>query len=189
MDEKPQAMSTQVKVGAIIGSVIGLLALCLAVFNFGYDVGKDVNAVLIELQKTQIEKATELEKKLREELDLAKQELITNKLSAQTSLIGFGDEKAQQPNKAGLERLVLNAQNSAELFDGNLVISLIALSYEGNPLRHKVIASIGAPGKPNIELDRVDVGYSVDYEGYQIRVVASDTFTATFIASELSSQP
>jgi hypothetical protein len=75
---------------------------------------------------------------------------------------------------------------SGSFFNGDLLISLIENAFEGNPLRHKVIAVVGSPGYPNLKIDRKDIGYTVTFNGratYDIRIVATDTFSATFLVT------
>lgn len=74
------------------------------------------------------------------------------------------------------------------LFNGDLSISLIAISFEGDPLRHKVIATVGSPGYPNLEIERKDVGYVTTYNGsgtFEIRITRITTFSAEFMVTRI----
>lgn len=104
---------------------------------------------------------------------------------------GGNDSKsgpATQSSTPSFELSKLDTQTTSSLFGGKVFISLVGLSYEGNPPRHKVVATIGAPGKQNFTLEKVDVGYVTVFEGYEIRLVASDTFTATFAVTHLNTK-
>jgi spore germination protein YaaH len=78
----------------------------------------------------------------------------------------------------------VNTGKSVSFFGGDLVISLIQNSFEGDPLRHKIIATIGSPGFQNIKINRQDIGYMTTYNGkgnYEIRIMEADTFSAKFM--------
>lgn len=71
--------------------------------------------------------------------------------------------------------------NTVLLFDGNVRISLIGISFEGDPLRHKVTAVVEALGK----IEKVDVGQIIVFKGqeiaYEVRVFSVGTFLAQFL--------
>lgn len=73
--------------------------------------------------------------------------------------------------------------NSENFFDDELIISLIATAFEGDPLRHTVIANISSPGMKVININHKDIGYAIPYKGkhnYIITILAANTFDATF---------
>jgi hypothetical protein len=49
-----------------------------------------------------------------------------------------------------------------------------------------VIGNIGLPGKDNKSFDKVDVGFALKLDEYEVRVTASDTFSATFLVTKLN---
>ena len=78
---------------------------------------------------------------------------------------------------------------TASLFEGDLLISLIQTSFDGQPLAQKVFATIGSPNQSNVRIEGEDVGYKVTYNGkakYEIRITAADTFSAKFLAKQIS---
>ena len=81
--------------------------------------------------------------------------------------------------------VVVSEGSSANLFDGGLFVSVVATAYEGDPMRHNVTVKIGAPGQEGLEIDRKDVGYSVIYQGYEVRILAVGTLSATFLVRNI----
>ena len=87
-----------------------------------------------------------------------------------------------------LEEAILVGRGSTEiLFNGNLSISLISTSFEGAPFRHKVFATIGSPGNPNLKIEGEDVGYVAIYDGsemFEIRITDTGATYAEFTAKK-----
>lgn len=97
--------------------------------------------------------------KVQEELDIARAELA--QVKSQSSSQGSATQNIS--NTSNSEKLTqevsIGLESTERLFDGSLFISLITTSFEGSPLRHKVLATIGSPGYQNQEIDLKDVGY------------------------------
>lgn len=94
-----------------------------------------------------------------------------------------GGTPAAGSSQTGSEDKRIEAGSTQTFFGEDLSISVVGMSFEGNPLRDKVTAILGSPGLPNQNLDRQDVGYVVRYKGrgtFEIRIVAADTFGAEF---------
>ncbi len=86
------------------------------------------------------------------------------------------------------ETVTVGTEKTGYAFDNTISISLAATPFEGDPLRHKVIATIGSSGLPSLTIDRKDVGYTTTYkakDSYEILVTAADTFSAQFRVSKL----
>lgn len=69
------------------------------------------------------------------------------------------------------------------LFEGNLSISLISTSFEADPFRYKIFATVGSPGHPNLEIKGKEVGDVIIYNGtntFEIRITKTETFMAEF---------
>jgi hypothetical protein len=163
-------------------------------------VGKDTNESLLGYLREKNQEAGKAEVRLQAEVSSLKQELLTSKNSS-----GAGSAAVEAPAEEGgsnsrstpdtktvtpsFERSKIDNKSTNSFFDGKIFVSLVGISYEGDPIRHKVVATIGAPGKPSVTLDKVDVGSVTFFEGYEIRLVASDTFTATFVVTHLDSNP
>jgi predicted anti-sigma-YlaC factor YlaD len=68
-----------------------------------------------------------------------------------------------------------------------ITISVIGISYEGEPLRHMVIARIGTSSGSGELLEKVDVGHlaevCVGNQPYIVRLLGAETFKATFAVS------
>ena len=193
MDSKDTPRSTWVNpaVWAVIVTVVGL----------AYAVGKDTNAGLTEMLKEEKIRLETNERRLQDEISSLKLELQNSLSIAKMPLRVQEEEEQHLPAKADVEDqkisssneataeeapaeiVQLTAQNSASVFDGKVIISLIGLSFEGSPFRHKVTATIGAPGKENIAVSKADVGSVFKFDGYEIRISSVDTFSATFVVN------
>lgn len=94
-------------------------------------------------------------------------------------------------NKRTFESISLGTENTGYLFNREIFISLVATTFEGDPLRHKVIATVGSPGYETIKIDRKDVGYVVRYKAndiYEILVTEANTFSAEFQVLKISDE-
>jgi hypothetical protein len=96
------------------------------------------------------------------------------------------NSKQSTPNNAPIDRQELSvAEGSTEsFFGGDVLISLIQTSLEGEPLRQKVFANVGSPRGHDFKIDRKDIGFSFYYTGkakYQIRITGAETFYAKFL--------
>jgi hypothetical protein len=90
--------------------------------------------------------------------------------------------------EATSERLTIGHDSTATAFGGDLFISVHATPFEGTPLRHTVVGTVGSSGVPSIAIDHKPVGYALTIKGakrYEVRIVQVDTFTATFLATVL----
>lgn len=85
-------------------------------------------------------------------------------------------------NKAD-EIVRVDTGRTASLFDGSVKVSVIGISFEGDPLRHKVTAKIDGFNMSK-SLDKADVGTLVIFQDgqliYEVRLHEIDTFTAEF---------
>jgi hypothetical protein len=84
------------------------------------------------------------------------------------------------------ERLTLRAGNSEAAAGGQMVISLIGIAFEGDPLRHKATFSLGAPSAQTITYPKQDIGATVRWKKFEVRLFAADTFDATFMVTPLA---
>ncbi len=189
-------MSTTLK-ERVVGGIV-LFAAITAIAALGYAVGKDTNDSLLSYLREKNQEAEKTETRLRAEISSLKLELKSTMGSVVPELAVVGSAEGgvsapapaspKEPAAVDIERIVLNTQSTASLFDGKVFVSLVGISFEGSPLRHKVMAALGSPGKQNMILDKVDVGYVATFEGYEVRVTASDTFTASFTITRLDAK-
>lgn len=184
----------------IVGGGIGLIAAVATILGVGYAMGKDHNEALVSFLREKNQAFESTERNLRNEveslkLDLkaardgtssAKNVLAPARAQAEASSTGAlasaPDAKVEYKNPF---TLTLTRGNTAQVFDEKLFITLQGLSFEGSPLRHRVFAIVGKSGKPNKELAGVDPGFALIYEGFEIRVIETDTFFAKFLVTRL----
>jgi hypothetical protein len=64
------------------------------------------------------------------------------------------------------ERLALRAGSSGTAGDGQLVISVVGIAFEGDPLRYKVTFAVGGPGAQTTTYAKQDVGATVRWKRF-----------------------
>jgi hypothetical protein len=82
------------------------------------------------------------------------------------------------------EKVTLKAGQTQDAFDGQVFISLIGTSFEGDPLRYKVTATVGGPGAKPVSIAKQDIGFTIRFKQFDVRVLESGTFAATFAITE-----
>lgn len=186
------------RVGDYIRAV-GAYSILLAFLAIGVTLASifwsSANANLqIDLRRTQ-EKLTQAEA----ELAAVKTEYAEYRTQSDAGAQGISEGTASgvldveggEPQEASVEVTVATEKTEAA-FGGDLLISLVQTAFEGDPLRHKVIATVGSPGHPSAKIEREDVGYELMYDGkggrYSVRVTTATTFSATFLVTRLSQE-
>jgi hypothetical protein len=189
------AMNPTTKDRLITGAT--LLATAAAVFAVGYSLGKDTNDGTTNFLR---EKYSTLEKSetvlraenasLRVELEAARRSPAQSQIPVLVPRAASSSTPASATVTSTMPAAELQVRAGATVraFDGEITISLIGTEYEGTPLRYKVIATLGSPGKESKTLSMVDVGFSVGYGPYEVRVLSSGSSTATFLVTKLASK-
>ncbi len=83
------------------------------------------------------------------------------------------------------EILSLREGTSGTTADGNVILSVIGVSFEGDPLRHKVTFAVGRPGGKTVTYSKQDVGVSLRSTNMEVRLSAASTFEATFMITKI----
>ena len=187
-------MST-LKEQLVVGStIVGAVIACIAI---GYSIGKDTNDGLVNFLREKSQIAEKTETQLRGEISSLKLELQSSKEMATTSLnlplsgkassiaSATGVLASKPTSEINAESVEIRTGETARIFNGKISISLVGITFEGDPLRHRASLTIGAPGKPNKTIEKVDVGFAILYEGYEIRVLSSDTFTVNILSTRI----
>jgi hypothetical protein len=87
----------------------------------------------------------------------------------------------------GVETLHIEAQQSATAFGSELTVSVIGLTFEGDPLRNRVSFTVNDIKRDlSRTYQKQDVGAVVKVGDFTVLVKAADTFSATF---EIRKQP
>lgn len=83
------------------------------------------------------------------------------------------------------EVISIDVDDTKTALDGKVSVSLIGISFEGNPLHHRASFRVRTPvGIRTYE--KRDVGQIVTFPGYEIRLSKVDTFHAEFDVSQIS---
>ncbi|HBO4007999.1 MAG: hypothetical protein E7K86_17545 [Pseudomonas aeruginosa] len=185
--------------GTVLVGAAGIFGAVLACIQLGYSYGKDTNEALVSIFKDKYEESKKSEGLLQAELSSVRLELQgakTESTTAQPVKAGSAYKPSTDTSNADSTtvpvkpvEVQVRTQTSESLFDGKIIISVIGLPFEGSPARYKVTAAIGALGQKNVQLDSVDVGYTTVFGDYEVRVIASETFNATFLVTPVAKSP
>lgn len=88
--------------------------------------------------------------------------------------------------QSSTQEATVSAGSSASLFGGSVTVSVIAIPFEADPLRHRVIGTVTAQGVHPSAFEHADVGATVDLGGYTVQIVSVGYDTATFRATRKS---
>lgn len=172
--------------------IIGAFGILIVVYQVGFNhaatyYSSSISALQIEKNNVQ----EKLDQKIAE-LGQVKSDFASFRLQ-NPSREGSTQEVQKSPQtntstEKQVQEVSIGRGTTASLFGGSLIISLITTSFEGSPLRYKVLATIGSPGYPNKQINLEDVGYITTYQGkdkFDIRITASDTFSANFFVNRV----
>lgn len=82
------------------------------------------------------------------------------------------------------ETVTLDAGTSADAMKKDLFVSLVAIDFGGQPLRHRVTFVVGGRGISSKTYDLADVGTMCIAGPYLLRVATADTFKASFVITK-----
>jgi len=163
----------------IVGTVIGCLGL-------GYAVGKDVNQGLVDVLRERTSSVEREAEKLRTENSSLKIQIAGKPIDVDPPRQAGADTGGDGTKSLTEEKermVALRVGETSRLFSDELTVSLVGISYEGDPLRYKVVAVIGAKDGQTKTIDKVDVGYTVEIGDFVVKVITTDIFSAQFLVS------
>lgn len=171
-----------------LGALLGALGIAAVVYQQGYSVGKDVfQGRLEESQKDEkdqegrADKAEEQVTQLRLEVaskggaDIKPVEVKSVSRPSQT-LNPFVPAKVSPR----IVRATIQPGNSARLFDGSLIVSLVGVEFGGDPLGYQATINVVA-GTTIKQIKKGQVGTQVTLAGHKVTVV---TVTSTDVTVE-----
>ena len=89
------------------------------------------------------------------------------------------------PPQSGATQIALSAGQSESAESGEVVISVIGIGFEGDPLRNRVTFAVGGQGAPTTTYAKQDVGAVVKWGKFEVRLMSADTFEARFMVRRL----
>lgn len=161
--------------------LIGAGYTFLQIHDSGYNKGKSETQTLIDTYKLRQEDAEKATK-------VAQQEITSLKLELQRAVEKVTPREKSIPDLAFIEKtlaeqsaqgvsLSLSEGKTVSPFDDGLYISLERIDYLGSPPIHVATLTFGHAGKNNLRAQNLAVGSVTQYEGYEIRVMATSTFS------------
>ena len=179
----------------LLGLVFGTLASAAALWGVGYSMGsarQDDLVALLGEQNDSLESTTNV---LRREKEALRAELLAASRSGQNASpesplptergSAAGDDGGAESEPPSHVRVRVDAGETEAVFDDGLFLSVSATDYTGDPLRHQLYGTIGAPGCEPLVIEGVDVGYVATYEGFEVRLAETGTFHAAFVVRAL----
>src|SRR6185437_1901979 len=91
------------------------------------------------------------------------------------------------PMEPSAESVAIPAESSKVVMDGALLISVVGISFEGNPLRHTVTFTVSAHGRRPIKVAHQNTGDAVRIGNYVVTLTGADSFNAHFRIGQLAS--
>ncbi|WP_339539757.1 hypothetical protein [Pseudomonas sp. RA_15y_Pfl2_54] len=161
--------------------LIGTLFTFLQIHDSGYNKGKSEAQTLVETYKIRQEESEKATK-------TAQQEITSLKLELQRAIekptpkekcvpdVAFIEKKLAENYKKGMSLSLETGQTAAPFHDG-LYISLESITYIGSPPIHVATLTLGYSGKQSLRIENAAVGSVTDYEGYEIRIMSTSTFS------------
>jgi hypothetical protein len=137
-------------------------------------------------------------RKSQEELEKVRAELQTLKIESAKNLGQASSGNSNKPSpirptivstptpSSSSSEVRLEAGQTATIFGDDLRISLIGVQFENNPPRYTVMASVSSPGVAKMDIKDATIGFTASYPdkgGFDIEILKTDTFSATFRVS------
>jgi hypothetical protein len=172
-----------------IGSGTLAFASIAAIWMWGYTVGDNQRLVLTEYISKERDTLKSQITKLSSENNSLKYQLIrklpTNQEVVENKILPKPTDSKDNSNilaKTGIlsEEIYISEEDTKSVFNGAIEITLIGINYSGDPLRHKVNASILIPGGKSLKIENADPGASFKIGDYEILISQSSTFSASF---------
>ena len=137
-----------------------------------------------ELEKVKLEYSQFRDAHQDKDAGLVKQTPVSSTKTDDKQLGATPKNPSGRPSSQS-ERLSLRAGDSTDAFGGDVIVSLIGIKFEGDPLRHKATFSIGSQGSPTTTYQKQDIGAVVKWKNFEIRLLSADTFDAKFLISRV----
>gem|GEM_PF-6267733 len=174
-------------IGYVLLTVVAGLIVAYIVFYLGWNVPKETKGQPLREQKPSVMPSSNIAQKAPAyALPSAK----NGETMSQLPNLSVLDNKALVENKDEITDSIANTKtvsikegNSEPVFGGEVTISVIGISFEGEPLRHKVTAAIGCGNQKIINISKKDIGSVTTCKVkavYTIRLISADTFYAGF---------
>jgi hypothetical protein len=171
---------------------IVVLAAAVTILGIGYSVGQGhANGLIAYLKEVNSQQKSEIETLNSEVAKLERE--IAFKPVEMTSNSNFTPPEAEDSNKEDktknepelndrgiYQEIGISSENSERLFNGELIISVAGIKFQGSPLRDTVYGTIGGLGHENVELKGESPGFVTTFNGFEVRVLSTSTFSAKF---------
>ena len=176
---------------------VGAYGILVTVFGIGLALATVYWSSSVSVLNSQLSITREEANKATQELMQVKTEYLSYRNSTQTIDKLLSDTvklpsasstiEVEKPTSKVEERSI-SAENSYSFFGGDVTISLVAIAFEGDPLRHRVLANISSPNGQAAKFDRQDIGTVLTYKTkctYKITILDAGTFSANFQVAKL----
>lgn len=176
---------------------IGAFAILITSFALGLTIAGAFWSSAVSVLNSQLNIAREETNRATQELMQVKADYLTYrnniKPDNRTILDTIQLTKTNQDDKtlklvSSVEEKSILVETSDSFFNGDVTISLIAIAFEGDPLRHKVLANISSTNGQVIKVDKQDIGSVVIYKTknlYKITILSAETFSASFQVAKI----
>lgn len=168
-----------------IGAGIVTFAAAATIAGLGYGLGKDSKGdllILLERENSQLKLSNAKLSAENESLRVKVLTTIPKLIEVVSTPSPIADSKISdsEPTEEVSQTIKVPRQQTASFFDGAIEVTTISIEYSGNPLRNRVYASLFIPGREPVKLKKADPGTVQTIGEFQVAVVETDTFYATY---------
>ena len=175
---------------------MGSYGVLIAVFSIGFAIGSNKWSSSAALLNSLLTVEKEEKVQVQKELEQVKEEYSQYRNNHQNDNDSNNDLiiKSQFSNDTTklfipTEYNYISTGKSISFFDEDLIISLRATPFGGDPLRHRVFANINSITGESKKSDYLDIGDDLIYKNskntYKITILEASTFSAKFQVSRI----
>lgn len=181
-----------------LAAVGGFILLLVAALFGAFEVGRGVSEGALENERSEVSRLERVSEALKAQRDALEQELQRAEADFVSRSETAGQVTPSSCTATGFGPFIPFGKNqplslcivvgkTKPMPGGKAFISVVAITTARESSRSRVTATIDAPGqntKP-VNLEAVDVGFSVAYRGFEIRVTQVDPISATFMIARV----
>jgi len=178
-------------VGKVFLATAGALATAVTLIGFGHSLGTTAAGQAndtLRAENTQLKNDIE---RVRQENEQIKQAASASPVT-QTGIVQNVPEvpsttapTTSPPASPLADEAKIWEGTSHPFAQGKVTVSVIAIPFEGTPLRHRVIAMVTVIGEKQQQFEHADVGAAVKVDGFNIQITAVAYDGATFNVSRI----
>lgn len=162
----------------------GIAVGVIAILGAGYGVGRNSKTDMVERLELDIDQLKSSNQILASENESLRARILSTSGESVEVIppasISGNPSSSNNDQKPIIQTIRVPRQQTASFFDGELEITTVAIEYSGSPLVHRVTFSVLIPGASAQKFEQVDPGFDTKVGLYQVVVIETETFSATY---------